>query len=83
MKAHSWYSSRLYAYRWDADRYMVHIYCLSGSNGALLLQYHCHGRKIEFSYIGAQMRTEYQTEYRSMIIGELLFLSRFRLIGAG
>ena len=24
--------------------YMVHMYCLSGSNGAL--QYHCHGQKI-------------------------------------
>ena len=29
--------------------------------------------------LGAQ----YQTEYRSMIIGELLFLFRFRFIGSG
>ena len=33
IQTHSWYSSWPYAYRWDADQYMVHIYCLKVSNG--------------------------------------------------
>ena len=39
-------------------------------------------QKKEFLICGTWKRPQYQTEYRSMIIGELLFLSRFRFIGS-
>ena len=75
IQASSWYSCCLYAYRWDDDRYMVHIYCLSGSNGT-------HStivmvKKRSFWFVDGGLRPQYQTEYRSMIIGELFFLSSF------
>ena len=38
----SWYRSWPYAYRWDADRYMVHIYCLNGSIDAYQLKIESH-----------------------------------------
>ena len=49
IQAHSSYSSRPYAYRWDVDWYIVCIYRLSGSNDAL--QYHHHGQKLSFLYM--------------------------------
>ena len=80
IQAHSWYNSCLYAYRWDFDRYTVHIYRLSGSNRA----YHGadDGLKTEFSICGTQVRTEYWPKYRSKNIGQFLLLFICRIIGS-
>ena len=55
IQAHSWYSSWLYDYRWNANWYTIRIYRLSASICAL--QYHRHGQKVAFLICGPWFAT--------------------------
>ena len=75
IQAHSWYSSQPNTNGWYIACYTVHIKCLSGLNSTL--QYHRHVKKQHLKKWDRGLGLQYQTKYRSVIIGELLVLSSF------
>ena len=78
IQAIRWHNSTPYVYGWYIACYMVHIYCLSGSNRA----YHGanDGLKIKFFIHGTQMRRiENREPYKSGYGGKNWFTRRVGL----